>query len=90
MRLSPDDHAKRQDFANGLSLIGYMRAKGLNEDLPRRRASGVPIEDDFAIAKIIVLLGHSRIANNPNQLAYHANVGALEFDDTAKENIEEA
>ncbi|MEM9239789.1 MAG: plasmid mobilization relaxosome protein MobC, partial [Pseudomonadota bacterium] len=90
VRLSPDDHAKLTELANGMSLSVYMRAKALDDELPRRRASGVPIEDRVAIAKIIGLLGQSRIANNLNQLAYHANVGALEFDDCAKEQIEEA
>ncbi|MEO0570042.1 MAG: plasmid mobilization relaxosome protein MobC [Pseudomonadota bacterium] len=90
VRLSHDDYAKLTELANGMSLSVYMRAKALNDELPRRRASCVPIEDRVAIAKIIGLLGQSRIANNLNQLAYHANVGALEFDDTAKVQIEEA
>ena len=47
-------------------------------------------EDRVAIAKIIGLLGQSRIANNLNQLAYHANVGALNFDEEAKVQIDEA
>lgn len=90
VRLSPDDFAKLTELANGMSLSVYMRAQALNKELPRRRASGAPIEDRVAIAKIIGLLGQSRIANNLNQLAYHANVGALEFDDIAKAQIEEA
>ena len=90
VRLSPDDHTKLTELADGMSLSVYMRAKALIEEPPRRRASGVSIEDRVAIAKIIGLLGHSRIANNLNQLAYHANVGALEFDDATKVQIEEA
>jgi hypothetical protein len=36
------------------------------------------------------LLGQSRIANNLNQLAYHANIGALPIDDIIKAQITEA
>ena len=46
--------------------------------------------DQQAIAQILGLLGQSRIANNLNQLAYHANIGALVMDDETREQISEA
>jgi hypothetical protein len=72
-----------------MALSTYLRAVALGEELPRRRRSGLPIEDRAAVAQLLGLLGQSRIANNLNQLAYHANVGALTFDDEARRQIEE-
>ena len=38
---------------------------------------------------MLALLGQSRIANNLNQLAYQANVGALVMDNEASAQIDE-
>lgn len=46
--------------------------------------------DQQAIAQILGLLGQSRIANNLNQLAYHANVGALIMEEETTARISEA
>ena len=46
--------------------------------------------DKKAAAEALALLGQSRIASNLNQLAYHANIGALITDETAKAQIAEA
>jgi len=90
VRLSTEDHEKLMDFADGVALSTYLRAAALNQSLPRRRKSGVSIQDREAIAQVLGLLGQSRIANNLNQLAYHANIGALDFDEDAKAQIHEA
>ena len=73
-----------------MALSTYLRATALSQSLPRRRKSGVSIQDREAIAQVIGLLGQSRIANNLNQLAYHANIGTLEFDEDANAQIHEA
>ncbi|MEO1315633.1 MAG: plasmid mobilization relaxosome protein MobC [Pseudomonadota bacterium] len=90
VRLSPEDHAKLTELADGMALSVYLRAKALGEELPRRRCSGATIEDRAAIAKLLGLLGQSRIANNLNQLAYHANTGTLAMDDDARAELNEA
>jgi Bacterial mobilisation protein (MobC) len=91
LRLSVDDHARLQDLANGMALSTYIRAQALGEALPRRKTKLVAsVADKQALAQILGLLGQSRIANNLNQLAYHANVGSLEMDDEAQAQIEEA
>lgn len=55
-------------------------------------AKGVPklLSQIKAIAEALALLGQSRIANNLNQIAYQANIGALEINPTEREQIEEA
>lgn len=91
LRLSQDDHARLKEMADGMALATFIRAKVLDEQLPRRkRRSSTSIADEQAIAQILGLLGQSRIANNLNQLAYHANVGSLAMDDLAQAQIEEA
>lgn len=75
VRFSPEDYERIQALADGMALSVYLRAKALNEPLPRRKlGSKSSIEDQAVIAQLLGLLGQSRIANNLNQLAYHANI----------------
>ena len=91
LRLSSDDHARLKEMADGMALATFIRAKVLDEQLPRRkRRSSTSVADKQAIAQILGLLGQSRIANNLNQLAYHANVGSLAMDNETRGQIEEA
>jgi len=91
LRLSLDDHARLQELADGMALSTYIRAKALGEALPRRKPrSTASVVDKQALAQILALLGQSRIANNLNQLAYHANIGALPMDEATKAQLSEA
>lgn len=91
LRFSRDDYELLQELADGMALAVYIRAKALSEDLPRkRRGSGGSIADKQALSQILGLLGQSRIANNLNQLAYHANVGSLVVDENVRAQISEA
>ncbi|MEM8539636.1 MAG: hypothetical protein AAGF25_01665 [Pseudomonadota bacterium] len=91
LRLSVDDHERLKELADGMALSVYIRARALEQELPRKkRRSTTSVADKQAIAKLLGLLGESRIANNLNQLAYHANVGALIMDDESREQITEA
>ena len=91
VRFSNDDYKRLQESADGAALSVYLRAKALEEALPKRKKrSTASIEDKQAIAQLLGLLGYSRIANNLNQLTYHANIGALQIDDEAKSQIIEA
>lgn len=91
IRLSEADHARLVEMADGMALSTYIRALALNENLSKRmRTSMSPVTDQKAIGQVLGLLGQSRIANNLNQLAYQANIGALQIDDEALAQIEEA
>jgi len=91
VRFSRDDYKRLQELADGVALSVYLRAKALEKTLPkRRRLSSSSIEDTQAIAQLLGLLGQSRIANNLNQIAYHANIGSLQIDDETKAQINEA
>ncbi|TPW33111.1 MobC family plasmid mobilization relaxosome protein [Martelella alba] len=91
VRFSPDDYERLQELADGMALGVYIRAMALQEELPRRKPrSAASVADKAAIAQLLGLLGQSRIANNLNQLAYHANIGSLTIDDKALGRIDEA
>lgn len=91
IRLSVEDYQRLQELADGMALSAYLRCVALNEKLPRRRRkTSVSAADAKLLAQIIGLLGQSRIANNLNQLAYHANIGALDIGDGEKAQINEA
>ena len=91
LRLSLDDYETLNQLADGMALATYVRAKALGEALPRRKPrSKDSIADKQALAQILGLLGQSRIANNLNQLAYHANVGSLALDEETQTQITEA
>lgn len=85
LRLTPDERAKLENLADGMTLSAYIRACVFAKEerrLKRRPKSAV--ENKKAIAEALALLGQSRIASNLNQLAYHANIGVLiESDETA-------
>ena len=91
VRFSNDDYKRLQELADGAALSVYLRAKALEETLPKRKKRSIAsIEDKQAIAQLLGLLGQSRIANNLNQLAYYANIGALQMDEETKFQIIEA
>ena len=91
LRLSMDDHERLKDLAGSMALSTYIRVKALGLDLPQRKArSTTSVVDKQAIAQILGLLGQSRIANNLNQLAYHANVGSLVMEEETVAQISEA
>lgn len=91
LRLSPDDHERLKELAGSMAMSTYIRANALGLDLPRRRPrSSASVVDKQAIAQILGLLGQSRIANNLNQLAYHANVGSLVMEEETVAQILEA
>ena len=74
-----------------MALATYIRATVLRKKLPTRsRRSVASVHDKRDLAQILGLLGQSRIANNLNQLAYQANIGALVVDEEVQAQIEEA
>ena len=91
LRLSVEDHERLLAMADGMALSTFIRAKALGEALPRRKPrSKASVVDKQALAQILGLLGQSRIANNLNQLAYHANIGSLAVEARTEEEISEA
>lgn len=91
LRLSPEERAKLEELAAGMTLSAYIRGCLFAKETKRRKRRPKDIVGDKrAIAEALALLGQSRIASNLNQLAYHANIGALITGETEKAQIAEA
>ena len=91
LRLTAEEREKLQHLSAGMTLSAYIRQCVFGPQAARRkRRSHVPVADQKELARVLALLGASRIANNLNQLAYQANTGSLLLDDTTLAKIEEA
>lgn len=86
-----EEDAKLRQLCEGTTVSAYVRQRLFGDDVGRRRRrSRVPVQDQQALAQVIGLLGETRIANNLNQLAYHANTGTLLIDEQTTSQINEA
>ncbi len=91
LRLTPEERVRLEELAAGMTLSAYVRACVFAEDTKLRKTRPADqAEEKKAAAEALALLGQSRIASNLNQLAYHANIGALFVGDVEKEQIAEA
>ncbi|MEM9011432.1 MAG: hypothetical protein AAGE18_09410 [Pseudomonadota bacterium] len=89
--MTPEERAKLQELAAGTTLSAYIRACLFDAEAKRRkRRPKSVVADKQAAAEALALLGQSRIASNLNQLAYHANIGALIVGEQEKAKIAEA
>lgn len=90
----PKDEDERQKVlmaARGMSVSEYIRRCVHGADAtPKKHKLRTPIKDEQSLARALALLGQSRIANNLNQLAYHANTGSLLLDEETLAQIKEA
>ena len=91
LRLTPEERVRLEELAAGMTLSAYVRACVFAEDAKLRKTRpSDKVEDKKAAAEALALLGQSRIASNLNQLAYHANIGALIVGEDEKAQIAEA
>ncbi|WP_288805157.1 plasmid mobilization relaxosome protein MobC [uncultured Novosphingobium sp.] len=78
LRLTFEQRARLEADAAGMSLAAYIHWRLFDPAQPPPRQRGkAPVKDQEAIARVIGMLGQSRIANNLNQLARQANLGTL-------------
>lgn len=91
LRLTEAERKRLVELADGMTLSTYIRAcLFAKEEKRRKRRAGSVVADKKAVAEALALLGQSRIANNLNQLAYQANIGALRIEDRERAMIDEA
>lgn len=90
LRLSAEEDARLRDLAKGQPVSAYVRSCVFGKNTTRRKhRSHTPVADQQALAKALAMLGQSRLANNLNQLAHHANTGSLLLDEDTTKQIEE-
>ncbi len=86
-RPTEEERAILKADAGGMSQSAYIRKCLFGRKTSKRV---VPEADRVLLAQILAKLGESRIPNNLNQIAYHANCGFLLLDDVTIEKINEA
>lgn len=90
-RVTDEEREKLIAAASGTSVSAYIRKCVFGDAAaPRKIRSKVPVKDQAALARILGMMGQSRIANNLNQLAYRANTGSLLIDEKTEKEIHEA
>lgn len=91
LRLTATERVRLESLADGMTLSAYIRACIFGEEERRRKSRPKDIvADKKVMAEALALLGQSRIANNLNQLAYQANIGALVMEETERAQIDDA
>ena len=86
-RPTDEERAMLKVDAGGMSQSAYIRKCLFGKKTAKRV---VPEADRILLAQILAKLGETRIPNNLNQIAYHANCGLLLLDDVTVEEINEA
>ncbi|XWN31406.1 MAG: plasmid mobilization relaxosome protein MobC [Devosia sp.] len=91
LRLSVEERTRLEKAAGGQPLGSFIREQLLGGDLvPRRTRGRTPVKDHAALAKVLAALGASRLANNLNQLAKAAHMGALPVSPEVEAELQEA
>lgn len=89
IRFSDAEKAILQRKAGNLPLGTYIKQVVLGADAKPSRVRH-PVKDGEALGQLLGLLGKSRIANNLNQLAKAANLGALPVLKETEDDLREA
>lgn len=77
LRLSREEREELGDLAKGQPLGQYIKDVIFREKRKPRLRGPRPLKDHKLLAKLLGLLGSSRISQNINQLAKAANSGSL-------------
>jgi hypothetical protein len=78
LRLTFEQRARLQAEAGDMSLASYIMSRLSDpSNPPPRRRNKAPVKDHQALAKVLGMLGQSRLSANVNQLARSANSGSL-------------
>lgn len=91
LRMTFVEKARLERDAAGMSLAAYIRWRLFEPSAPPPKSRGkFPVKDHRSLAKLIGLLGQSRISNNLNQLARAANTGSLVMDPQTERELRDA
>lgn len=86
-RPTVEERAMLKANAGGMSQSAYIRQCLFGKKASKRI---VPEVGRMLLAQILARLGETRISNNLNQIAYHANYGSLVLDEITVEELNEA
>lgn len=81
LRLSPEERARLEQDAAGMSLSAYARERMFGADVkPRRTRGKFPIKDQEAMARVLGRLGRAEMAFTLNSLMVAVEEGRLYLD----------
>lgn len=90
LRLTEDENRQLRRLAAGMTISAYIRQCIFGDKAAKRtRKNYAPIQDHTELARLLAMLGETRLANNLNQLAHQANCGNLQVDESVLERLEE-
>ena len=91
LRLTPEERLQLKQDAGHVAVSAYIKTRLFDgAAAPVRTRDLHPVKDRAALAEALAKLGQSRIANNLNQLARAANVGALDLTPELEAELHEA
>jgi hypothetical protein len=90
IRLTQEERERLEAEAKGKPLSVYMRELLLGDGTAPRKLRRKPAADQAGLAKVLGMLGQSRLANNLNQIAKAAHIGVLVVSPALIEELENA
>ncbi|UFP94610.1 MobC family plasmid mobilization relaxosome protein [Gloeobacter morelensis] len=90
IRLTQEERERLEAEAKGKPLSVYMRERLLGDGSTPRKLRRKPAADQAGLAKVLGMLGQSRLANNLNQIAKAAHIGVLVVSPALLEELENA
>ncbi len=90
LRLSDGERKYLNEQAGNQPLGAYIRSELLGDKAIKRRVLRKPQVNDQKLALVLSALGESRLSQNLNQLAKHANMGTLDVSDNVNQQLEDA
>lgn len=77
LRLTKEERKALDTLADGRPLGAYIKEALLEREVRPRTRGRKPVKDREALAKLLGLLGQSRLSSNINQLAKAVHTGSL-------------
>ena len=90
LRLSEEERTHLNEQAGNQPLGAYIRSELLGDKAIKRRVLRKPQVNDQKLALVLSALGESRLSQNLNQLAKHANMGTLEISEPIEHELLDA
>lgn len=90
IRFSRDERNQLEQLAGNRTLSSFVRECVLSGTHPRIRQARKPTKDDVALARLLAMLGQSRLAESLSRLAIAADQGWLPLTPETEEELRKA
>ena len=90
IRLTQEERERLELEAKGKPLSVYIRERLLGDGMSPRKLRRKSAPDQALLAKVLGMLGQSRLANNLNQIAKAAHIGVIVLTPALIDDLEQA